>query len=58
MKPSTSAATVDTAGNDHDQPYTFGRKPTVLAPFPFTTRQLGRLLVLRGRVQDTLHSED
>ena len=25
---------------DNDQPYRFGRQPTVKAPFPFTERQL------------------
>jgi hypothetical protein len=40
-----------TAG-DHDQPYRFGLRPTAKAPFPFTDRQFGRLLIFRGRVQD------
>ena len=35
----------------HDEPYRFGRRPTVRAPFPFTERQLARLLIVRGRVQ-------
>ncbi len=37
---------------DHDQPYHFGRKPRSATPYPFSTRQYVRLLVLRGRVQD------
>jgi hypothetical protein len=37
---------------DHDQPYVFGRQPTVSAPFPFTTRDFAHLQLLRGRVQD------
>jgi hypothetical protein len=37
---------------DHDQPYRFGRKPRSATPYPFSTRQYVRLLVLRGRVQD------
>jgi hypothetical protein len=37
---------------DHDEPYQFGRRPRAVAPWPFTERQFGRLLVLRGRVQD------
>jgi hypothetical protein len=37
---------------DHDQPYVFGRRPRALAPFPFTTRQYARLLVLRSRMQE------
>ncbi|HET6317520.1 MAG TPA: hypothetical protein VFG86_13755 [Chloroflexota bacterium] len=39
------------SGADHDQPYRFGWKPTADVPFPFNTRQLARLLVLRSRVQ-------
>ena len=37
----------------HDQPYRFGRRPSVRAPFPFTERQFARLLILRGRVHAT-----
>ena len=40
----------DGAGaGDHDKPYTFGHRPTVAAPFPFSTRELALLLVLRSR---------
>ena len=39
---------------DHDQPYRFGWRPRASVPFPFNTRQYARLLVLRGRVQDSL----
>jgi hypothetical protein len=35
-------------------PYVFGRRPRAIAPFPFTTLEYGRLVVLRGRVQDRL----
>jgi hypothetical protein len=45
-------------GADHDQPYTFGRRPRGIAPFPFTTRQYARLLALRGRIADGLASAD
>ncbi len=41
----------DGAG-DHDEPYRFGRRPRASAPWPFTERQYGRLLVLRGRMAD------
>ncbi len=34
----------------HDEPYCFGRRPTVRAPFPFTERQFARLLIVRGRL--------
>ena len=37
--------------SDHDQPYRFGRTPRAIAPYPFSTRQFARLLVLRGRIQ-------
>jgi len=43
---------------DHDQPYTFGRRPRGIAPFPFTTRQYARLLALRGRIADGLVGAD
>jgi hypothetical protein len=45
-------------GADHDQPYSFGRRPREAAPFPFTTRQYGRLLALRGRIADGLIGAD
>ena len=43
---------------DHDQPYTFGRRPRGADPFPFTTRQYARLLALRSRVADGLVGSD
>jgi hypothetical protein len=36
---------------DHDLPYRFGRKPTSSQPFPFSTHQYARLLILRSRIQ-------
>ena len=39
---------------DHDMPYVFGREPRAMAPFPFSTREFARLLVLRGRIRDGL----
>ena len=36
---------------DHDTPFVFGRLPRALAPFPFSTRELARLMVLRSQVQ-------
>ncbi len=35
----------------HDEPYRFGRRPSVRAPFPFTERQFARLLIVRSYVQ-------
>jgi hypothetical protein len=43
---------------DHDLIYVFGRLPSALAPFPFSTRELARLMVLRSRVRDELLSGD
>jgi hypothetical protein len=43
---------------DHDQPYRFGRRPSASVPYPFSTREYMRLLVLRGRVQDRLIGAD
>lgn len=42
---------------DHDQPYRFGRRPTVTAPYPFSERQYARLLILRSRLQADLDSK-
>ena len=39
---------VDTSS--YDEPYRFGRRPNVRAPFPFTERQFARLLIVRGRL--------
>src|SRR5262249_19427122 len=41
---------------DHDRPYGLSR-PRSLAPFPFTTREYARLLLLRSRVRDNLRTE-
>ena len=35
---------------DHDVPFTFGARPRALAPFPFTTHEYVRLLIVRSRV--------
>jgi hypothetical protein len=57
--PSTQIGSLDgTGAGDHDQSYRFGRKPRAVAPFPFSSRQFGRLLVLRGRIQDGLRDAD
>jgi hypothetical protein len=42
---------------DHDVPYSFGRRPRSSAPYPFSTRQYARLLVLRSEVRCDLRSE-
>jgi hypothetical protein len=43
---------------DHDQPYRFGWRPRSSVPYPFSTRQFSRLLVLRSRVQNGLLGAD
>ena len=49
----SSAGSLDGSGAaDHDQPYRFGWRPRASTPYPFSTRQYARLLVLRGRVRD------
>jgi hypothetical protein len=47
-----------TTTTTHDMPYGFGRRPSARAPFPFTERQFGRLLILRGRVTDAPAAQD
>jgi hypothetical protein len=47
----------DGAG-DHDQPYRFGWRPRASVPYPFSTRQYARLLILRSRLQDQLGEVD
>ena len=45
--------TLDGLGSaDHDYPYVFGRRPTSAAPFPFSTHQYLRLLVMRSRLAE------
>jgi hypothetical protein len=36
---------------DHDVLFRFGRPPTAERPYPFSTRQYARLLVLRSQLQ-------
>jgi hypothetical protein len=43
---------------DYDEEYRFGRKPRAVAPFPFTTQEFARLLVLRSRVHAGLLAAD
>ena len=50
--PITSGSLDGVGAGDHDIPYRFGRGPSASAPFPFTTREFARLLVLRGRLRD------
>ena len=43
---------------DHDQPYRFGWRPRASVPYPFSTRQYARLLVLRSRLSERLAGQD
>jgi hypothetical protein len=52
VRPITSGSLDGTGAGDHDAPYCFGRRPSAGAPYPFSTRQYARLLVLRGRVRE------
>ena len=49
QEPATFGNTTDAI--EYDEPYRFGRTPRAIAPFPFSTRQFARLLVLRGRIR-------
>jgi hypothetical protein len=51
MDRSTMESLDGIGAGDHDAPYVFGRRPRALAPFPFSTCELARLMVLRSRVQ-------
>ncbi len=48
----TTVATETSETGEFDLPYRFGRTPRAIAPYPFSTRQFARLVVLRGRVRD------
>jgi hypothetical protein len=47
-----------TGAGDHDVTYRFGWRPRATVPYPFSTRQYARLLLLRGRAQDGLLAPD
>ncbi|MBV9545657.1 MAG: hypothetical protein JOY61_14900 [Chloroflexi bacterium] len=57
--PNVSTGSLDREGaGDHDQPYRFGFRPRVSHPYPFSTRQYARLLILRGRICDSQDFSD
>jgi hypothetical protein len=43
---------------DHDQPFSFGLRPSSASTYPFTAMQYTHLLVLRGRVLDGEYADD
>jgi hypothetical protein len=56
--PSRLGAQAQDGSGDHDQPYHFGRRPRASAPYPFSTRQYARLLILRSRFQADPDGDD
>jgi hypothetical protein len=55
LETSIPSGSLDGTGcGDHDLPYRFGRRPRAIAPYPFSTSQYARLLIVRGRLQDGL----
>lgn len=51
--------TKDGAGAaDHDEPYTWGNHLSMMSHYPFSEVQFGKLIVLRGRVQDGILTGD
>jgi hypothetical protein len=57
-EPRTRGSRDGAGAGDHDKPYAFGRLPRTAAPFPFSTRELARLMVLRSRVDEGLCGQD
>jgi hypothetical protein len=53
---SAASAVINAAA--YDEPYRFGRKPTVRAPFPFSERQFARLLIVRSRLHAAPSTDD
>jgi hypothetical protein len=58
VSPIASGSRDGVGSGDHDAEYRFGRRPNAGAPFPFTTREFARLLVLRSRVHAGLCGTD
>ena len=55
--PSAAYPGRERGGGDHDQPYEY-RRPVACWTFPFSVREFGRLLLLRGRVQEGSLDDD
>jgi hypothetical protein len=47
-----------TGAGDRDLPYRFGSRPWTTVPYPFSTRQFARLLILRSRIHAGLFGSD
>jgi hypothetical protein len=59
-QPTPTVGTLDGNGaSDRDQPYPLqGWRPRAAAPYPFSTRQFVRLMILRSRVAGGLYASD
>ena len=55
---STFGSLDGTGASDHDVAFHFGRRPSSVTPYPFSTRQYARLLVLRSRFEERLIQGD
>ena len=58
QSPASSHAGEASQVGNYDEEYRFGRRPRAIAPFPFTTQEFARLLVLRSRVHAGLFAAD
>jgi hypothetical protein len=54
LEPQCSGTCDGIGAGDHDALYTFGRRPSASATYPFNTHQYVRLLLMRSRVHDPL----
>lgn len=54
----TTGSRDGSGAGDHDVPYAFGRLPRAATPFPFSTREFARLMVLRSRAQAGMACRD
>ena len=56
--PTSTTSGSERSSVDYDEAYTFGRRPNVQAPWPFTERQFARLLIARGKYRMALSIDD
>jgi len=55
---STFGSLDGTGASDHDVAFHFGRRPSSVTPYPFSTRQYARLLVLRSHFEERVIQGD
>ena len=58
INPTSTTSGSESPSVDYDEAYTFGRRPNVQAPWPFTERQFARLLIARGKYRMALSIDD